>query len=417
MSHDPLEETLREICLDVGERRVRHADDRDVPLREVRDDAVRAGDAARADHSEHGSASRAPPDEGARADARCPTVHTEADAVRAHLETALGEIDVVLRTGSQELVRPDQEVVDARDEGPGRADRAQQADGGKVGGVQQRPSGLEREHTRRRRRSGLGGGVVGVGETQRIEQALTKGCRQVRARDRGHDLPEQDRVDVAVADSRAGLEVERAILHEVEDLVDGEAFGEIAQDEPVELLGVLGRSETVAALRGQPARVRQQLADRDAVRVREVGHVGRQRVIERELAFVDELQREGTHERLGDAGDRERDMGIERDTRLRVGPRGNDEWSIVADAERDHCTGHVVARAPLGEEIGDPLRVRQRDRHRDGGSGGRSAGRRRTRSMPPARLVSITATVSITVQARHPRVMGGQTNQRRCSGM
>ncbi len=33
VSHDPLKETLREICLDVGERRVRQADDRDVPLR------------------------------------------------------------------------------------------------------------------------------------------------------------------------------------------------------------------------------------------------------------------------------------------------------------------------------------------------------------------------------------------------
>ena len=82
----------------------------------------------------------------------------------------------------------------------------------------------------------------------------------------------------------ARIEQEWAVAHEVEDVVVGERPVEVAQDEVVEGVAV-DRGSRVIALGRDAARVREQLAQRDALGVGKGGHVLGERIIQGDLAF------------------------------------------------------------------------------------------------------------------------------------
>ena len=88
--------------------------------------------------------------------------------------------------------------------------------------------------------------------------------------------------------------------------------------------------------------MREQVADRDPVAVGELLDVPVDVVVETELAAVDEVEGQGTRERLGDAGDVECAIGRKRRAAVRVLAIDNDQGFAIADPHADDHAGHVV---------------------------------------------------------------------------
>ena len=162
--------------------------------------------------------------------------------------------------------------------------------------------------------AGLDPPDVGAGEPERLEQPRAQRRPDIDAGDRCDHFPEQDRVDVAVAHRGPWLEQQRTVSDDGQDVSRRERSIEVGEDQRLELVEVRQRRRAFRALRRQAGGVRQQLADRERLGRREVRHVPGDRIVEDELAFIDQIEDQRADERLGDAGDRERRLDRERET-------------------------------------------------------------------------------------------------------
>ena len=132
-------------------------------------------------------------------------------------------------------------------------------------------------------------------QVERIEQALLEQLGDGLAGDVLHHQSEQDVVGVRVLPGRPRREQRRLAERQGQELVGSpDPFG-VLVDCPLEH-GVLG-------VAGQSAAHVEQLGDRDVVAVGDVGPVLGDRIVERQLAFLGQLQDDRRRHRLGDAAD------------------------------------------------------------------------------------------------------------------